>query len=97
MDKKLLKILDSIKAYPSDEHQFGLRMVRLIKHSEALHNPENNFKYLRNYLADNIVSLKAESTFYEKYTPAIYHPNAAYSRELDIETSQKIIDGIKEL
>lgn len=94
MDTKLTKILDSIKLGPQDEYQFGLRIVRIIEKSKALHDPKDNYQYLRDFLKEHIESSKYKIKFTDKYTPEIYHPNVAISDKYDIQTCQQIIEKL---
>jgi len=97
MNKTLETILNSIKLPAADKERFGEYILQRIKRSKALHNPKNNFEYLRKYLADEIKFLKKEIEHTKKYSPKIFHPNVYKSRKFEMIVCQKIIDALKKV
>ncbi|MDO8513260.1 MAG: hypothetical protein Q7S37_02050 [bacterium] len=88
MEKKLQQAIDSIKL-PSREYIHHL--PKIISRNARLQNPENNFEFLRNFLADNIEFLKVEIAFTQKYS-SVYHSNVPLSRQDDIAFCQQLLN-----
>lgn len=91
MNKELLKLLGSIKLNPKDTNRFGESAVFVIKKTESLHDPKNNYAYLRKFLKDRIKFLESEIKFTKKYAPDVFHDNVALSREFEKEICEKIL------
>ena len=99
MDNKLEEIFGTISLSPEDTNKFGNDAFEFIRRnrSGALTNPENNFAYLREFLADEIEFLSKEIEHYRKYSPGVYHENVAISREYKREMYMKILDALERM
>ena len=90
-----MNILNSIKSPDGDIHDFGMNIIGLIRQSEILHSPENNFDILKTFLKSYIKGLNAEIKHAKKYTPDVYHENVVKSRQYEIEVINTIIKSLK--
>lgn len=97
MDNQLLKILDSIKPSPEDENNFGERIIFIVKKSNALHNPENGYAYLKQFLKDETDFLSVEIAHTKKYVHTVFHPNVSGSRGFEKEICEKILEELNKL
>ncbi|MDD5732106.1 MAG: hypothetical protein PHU42_04415 [Patescibacteria group bacterium] len=97
MDEKLLKILDSIEQLPEDENDFGRNIIKIIKKSEALHDPKNDYAYLKQFLNDEINFLEQEIPHTAKYAGIVYHSNVSRSREFEKEICKKILEELNRI
>lgn len=97
MDNQLLQILDSIEPSPEDTNNFGGSIINVIKQSEALHNPENGYGYLKEFLKDEIDFLEKEIAHTVKYADAVFHSNVSKSRKFEKETCEKILEELNKI
>lgn len=97
MNNKLEKIISSTTPNPKDENKFGGRIVEIIKKSEGLHDPKNNYAYLKEFLKDHIAFLAQEITYTAKYSPTVYHENVSKSRIFEKEVCEKILEALNKL
>lgn len=91
MDDQLSKILGSISPSLEDTNGFGKNIIEIIKKSEALWNPENDYAYLKEFLRDEINFLEKEIVHTTKYAETVFHSNVSKSRKFEKETCEKIL------
>lgn len=97
MTDQLLKILDSITPSPEDENDWGLIIVKIIKSSKVLHDPKDDYAYLKQYLKDKMDFLDQEIAFTTKYKDDVYNPMVSKSREFEKEICEKILEGLNKI
>jgi len=59
-------------------------------------NEENNYAFLRNYIADTLKYNSLEIEYLKKYSPMVYHENTYISLEFEDELWEQVLNKLKE-
>ena len=94
MTQDLENILQSIETLTMDNpNGFGERIVHIIRKTEELQAPENNYQHLREYLEDFIQSQTVGNAHLKKF-PSVYHENTHISGAYEIAVAEKILESL---